>query len=147
MTDEPEKPRGLRFNGELNLGTMLVALTALVGIVSYEITASNRSDQVGRDQVALQAAIADKITDLRQAVTNGQAEMRQQIQEVRQQIGTLPDQRAKLENTERRLTDIEARLNSGDQRLSVLERASIESRADLNQILRATNGPLPPRNR
>jgi TolA-binding protein len=140
-------PGGLRFNGEINLGTVLIVATALIGVISYEVTTANRGEQLSRDQIALQASLAEKIADLRSTVQAGQLDLRQQIQDMRQQIGILPDQRAKLENTERVLTDIESRLNSGDARLSLLERAAIESRADLNQIMRATNGPLPPRGR
>ncbi|WP_428485866.1 hypothetical protein [Rhodopila sp.] len=127
----------MKFNSELNLGTLVTAGAVLCSLVAWVVTGNNRSEQSTRDLATVQTAVSNQIADLRTAITAG-------LLDVRQQISTLPDQRARLEQVERRLGDLETKLNNEDQRMAVLERSTIESRADINTLLRAANGPLLP---
>jgi len=142
-TDESKAGKdrqGLKFTSDINLGAVMQAGVVLCGLIAWAVTSANRSEQAGRDLTTMQQSVSAQITDLRGAVTTG-------LQDVRQQISTLPDQRAKLENDERRLAEAEGRLNNADQRMGVLERATIEMRSDLNQLMRAANMPLTPQGR
>lgn len=125
---------GMRFSSEINLGALIQASIVLCGLIAWAVTSANRSEQAGRDLTTLQTSMSAQLVDLRGAVTAG-------LTELRQQISTLPDQRAKLESEERELNEVEARLNNADQRMGVLERTTIETRADINQLLRAANMP------
>lgn len=133
---EAPQPSRFRFSSEISLGSLLTGLIALIGLIAWAVTSANRGDQSQRDQIVLQAQVTEKLADLRSAVSTG-------LQELRTQIAGLPDQRASLVQTERRLTELEQRFQSGDVRFGVLERSAIESRADLNQLLRAAQMPLP----
>ena len=127
----------LKFNSELNIGTLVTAGAVLCSLVAWIVTGNNRSEQSTRDLTTVQSAVSNQISDLRTAITAG-------LLDVRQQISTLPDQRAKLEQVERRIGDVEVKLNNLDQHLGLLERSTIETRADVNTLLRAANGPLLP---
>ncbi len=127
----------MKFNSELNIGTLVTAGAVLCSLVAWIVTGNNRSEQSTHDLATVQSAVSNQIADLRTVITAG-------LMDVRQQIITLPDQRAKLEQVERRLTDVEAKLNNQDQHIGLLERSTIETRADVNTLLRAANGPLLP---
>ena len=127
----------MKFNSELNIGTLVTAGAVLCSLVAWIVTGNNRSEQSAHDLATVQSAVSNQIADLRTVITAG-------LMDVRQQISTLPDQRAKLEQVERRLADLEAKGNNQDQQMAALERSTIESRADINTLLRAANGPLVP---
>ncbi|WP_428485930.1 hypothetical protein [Rhodopila sp.] len=136
---EAQPPEGklVKFNPELNVGTLVTVSAVLCSLVAWIVTGNNRSEQSTRDLATVQTTVSSQIADLRTVVSSG-------LQDVRQQISTLPDQRAKLEQVERRLADLDAKLNTEDQQMAALERSTIECRADINTLLRAANGPLVP---
>ncbi len=116
---------------------MVTASAVLCSLAAWLVTAHARDQQSVRDLATVQSAVSAQITDLRNVISSG-------LVDVHQQISTLPDQRARLDQVERRLSDLEAKLNNGDQHLGLLERATIETRADLNTLMRAANAPLLP---
>lgn len=127
----------LKFNPQIDVGSMVTASAVLCSLAAWLVTAHARDQQSVRDLATVQSAVSAQITDLRNVISSG-------LVDVHQQISTLPDQRARLDQVERRLSDLEAKLNNGDQHLGLLERATIETRADLNTLMRAANAPLLP---
>ena len=109
----------------------------MCSLAAWLLTVYSRDEQSVRELASVQGAVSAQISDLRSVVASG-------LVDVHQQISTLPDQRAKLEQVERRLSDIESKLNNEDQHLGLLERSTIETRADVNTMMRATNAPLLP---
>jgi septal ring factor EnvC (AmiA/AmiB activator) len=127
----------LKFNPQIDVGSMVTASAVLCSLAAWLVTARARDEQSVRDLATVQGAVSAQISDLRSVISTG-------LVDVHQQISTLPDQRAKLDQVERRLSDMEAKLNNEDQHLGLLERATIETRADLNTLMRAANAPLLP---
>jgi hypothetical protein len=127
----------LKFNPQIDIGSMVTASAVLCSLAAWLVTAHARDQQSVRDLATVQGAVSAQISDLRNVISTG-------LVDVHQQISTLPDQRAKLDQVERRLADIDAKLNNEDQHLGLLERATIETRADLNTLMRAANAPLLP---
>jgi septal ring factor EnvC (AmiA/AmiB activator) len=136
MMDSDMQRAGVRFNAEFNLGHILQAIVLGCGLAAYLVTTNTKGEQAARDLVALQQEVKSQITDLRGAVQQSSAD-------VRQQIASLPDQRAKLEGAESRLKELAARIDTDSQRVSAIERSLIETRSDVNQVLRALQMPLP----
>lgn len=134
---DPHPPRaGVRLDYTITVGHLIQICLLLTGLASWLISSNNRSDQAGKDLVVLQDRLTGQIKDVRDTVSEG-------LNNVRTQIAGLPDQRANLDQTLRRLGDVEQRYNIVDKRLGEAERATIESRADLNTLMRAANVPLP----
>jgi hypothetical protein len=126
----------LKFNSEINIGTVVTTGAVLCSLIAWIVTGNNRTEQDARDLASVQSVLTAQISDLRIVVTSG-------LMDVHQQIMTLPDQRAKLDQDERRIGEIEARVTSTDQHLGILERSTIETRADVNTILRTgTSQPI-----
>lgn len=134
--------RGVRLSWEINVGTMLTAIAMAGAFALWLITGQNRSAETQRNLDTLQSTMTSQISELRAATTGGLAD-------VRRQIDSLPDQRAQLADLQRRVNEMTQDASSTragtDARLGVVERSTIELRADLNNVLRASNMPLPTR--
>jgi hypothetical protein len=115
-------------------GVQVAAL--LIALVYWFVVNASRGEDNQRRLAELQSNVSAQITELRQAMSVG-------IGDVRQQIGSLPDQRARLDQAERRFSDIDARQAAFDTRVAATERQLIELRSDVNSITRASNVPLP----
>src|SRR5207248_5078556 len=81
-------------------GVQVAAL--LIALVYWFVVNASRGEDNQRRLAELQSNVSAQITELRQAMSVG-------IGDVRQQIGSLPDQRARLDQAERRFSDIDAR--------------------------------------
>lgn len=108
----------------------------LVALVYWFVVNANRGEDNQRRLSELQSNVSAQITEVRQAVAVGLAD-------VRQQLSALPDQRARLDQAERRIADVDARYSGLDTRIAASERQMIELRSDMNAITRASNVPLP----
>lgn len=127
---------GMRVSWELNVGTVLQAGVLLVGLVIYLVTGQDKTQETQRNLNSLQQDVTTQIAELRAAVTGSLAE-------VRHQIDSLPDQRAQLVEANRRLSEEAQARAVLEARLGVVERATIELRSDLNNIMQASRVPLP----
>ena len=126
----------MRFDPTISFGSIMQAVVVGCGLVAWLVTSNVRSEQAAKDLITLQERLTTQITDLRGTLTGG-------LSDVRAQIATLPDQRAALEQTQRRMADLEVRFGAAEKRAGELERAVIETRADLNTLMRQTQVPLP----
>jgi hypothetical protein len=127
----------LKFNPQIDVGSLVTTSAVMCSLAAWLLTVYARDERSVHDLATVQNTVSAQITDLRTVISTG-------LVDVHQQISTLPDQRAKLEQVERRLTEIENKLNNGDQHLGLLERSTIEMRADVNILMRAANAPLLP---
>jgi peptidoglycan hydrolase CwlO-like protein len=127
----------LKFSPQIDVGSLVTASAVMCSLAAWLLTVYSRDEQSVRELASVQGAVSAQISDLRNVIASG-------LVDVHQEISTLPDQRAKLEQVERRLSDIESKLNNEDQHLGLLERSTIETRADVNTMMRATNAPLLP---
>jgi predicted RNase H-like nuclease (RuvC/YqgF family) len=149
---EPENPpetesRGVKFNNEINLGAILQAGVVLCGLVAWAITSANRSESAASGLTTLQGNVDKNMAALQVNLTAQNADLRRDLLELRQQIVSLPDQRARLDQLEHWRTDVEARFTNMDQHTGGLDRTTIETRAAVDNLLRAANVPLPARGR
>jgi hypothetical protein len=145
MAVEEDKPRsGMRLSWDFNVGTLLTAAAMATGLTVWLVTGQNRSAETQRNLDQLQQTMTAQIAELRAATTGG-------LSDVRRQIESLPDERAQLADLQRRVGEMSqdgsAMRAALDARLSTVERATIELRADLNNIMRASSVPLPDRRR
>ena len=140
MSDDTAKSEksggGLKFNADINLGTVIAAVTALGFVITYAVTTNNHTEEATRSGVQLQVAVKEQIADLRGTVTSG-------LDDLKKQIAGLPDQRANQEQQARQITDLYNHVRDEEARLNLLERTSIETSVNVNQILKAVNAPLP----
>jgi septal ring factor EnvC (AmiA/AmiB activator) len=145
LSDPPEdadtRPpgRSIRITWELSLtsilqGIQLVAL--LCALVYWFVVNAQRGADNERRLAELQASFSQQIGEVRQTLSAG-------LNDMRQQLNSLPDTRARLDQAERRFADLDARHAGVDARITALERQAIELRSDLNAITRASNVPLP----
>jgi hypothetical protein len=136
-----DKQRSI-LNVRWDVGSLFTAAAMICGVIVWLVTGQNRSVETQHNLEALQATVTAQIAELRAATTGGLAD-------VRKQIDSLPDQRAQLADLQRRVGEMSqdnATVRAAlDARLSVVERNTIELRADLNGVLRASNTPLPTR--
>jgi septal ring factor EnvC (AmiA/AmiB activator) len=131
--------RTVRLTWEINLTSILqgVQIAALVcALVYWFVINAQRGAENERRLAELQSSFSQQLGDLRQTVSAG-------INDMRQQLNSLPDTRARLDQMERRFADFDARHAGLDARVSALERQAIELRSDLNAVTRASNVPLP----
>jgi chromosome segregation ATPase len=115
-------------------GVQVVAL--LCALVYWFVINAQRGAENERRLAELQATFSQQLGDLRQTVTGG-------LNDMRQQLNSLPDTRARLDQVEHRFADIDAKNAALDNRITALERLTIELRSDLNAVTRASNVPLP----
>lgn len=137
MADTPKAEKGI-IGGENKIGPrdILAAATVLVVVSGYILTSNGKAEQTARDLTVFQARIDGTVAELR-------AEMRAGIASIRSDISLLPDQRARLTAVERRLSEGDARDIAQDQRLSIVEQRSIETRARLENVTAASSQSLP----
>ena len=137
--DDSQQGRSVRISWELSLasimhGVQVVAL--LCALVYWFVINAQRGAENERRLAEMQATFSQQLGDLRQTVTGG-------LNDMRQQLNSLPDTRARLDQAEHRFADIDAKSAALDNRISTLERQTIELRSDLNAVTRASNVPLP----
>ena len=131
--------RSARVTWELSFASIMhaVEVVALLCVLVYWfVTNAQRGTENERHLAELQASFSAQLGDLRQTLTGG-------LNDVRQQLNSLPDTRARLDQAERRAADLDARYTGVDSRITTLERQTIELRSDLNAVTRASNVPLP----
>jgi septal ring factor EnvC (AmiA/AmiB activator) len=138
-TDGDPPQRSVRISWELSLasimhGVQVVAL--LCALVYWFVINAQRGAENERRLAEMQATFSQQLGDLRQSVTGG-------LNDMRQQLNSLPDTRARLDQAEHRFADSDAKNAAVDNRISALERQTIELRSDLNAVTRASNVPLP----
>ena len=133
MTEMPSPQRGLM--ERLGFGAVLNALVLLVGLTAWAVTVHNQADMASHDLIKLDTSMTDKIAELRAVTTAG-------LTDVRNQIAVLPDQRARIDILERRAADLDTRLGSIGQMLATQQQSDLQSKADINQLLRTVNQPL-----
>jgi chromosome segregation ATPase len=130
------QPRRVRFDGTITAGNVIQVLLVLGSVVIWQAQKNNAAEQAAKDVIGIQTDLTAKMVELRAAIASG-------LGDVQKQIAILPDQRAALEQLTRRLADVETRYDSLTKHMGEVERAVIETRADLNTILRQANVPLP----
>jgi hypothetical protein len=137
---EAERPgQRLRVVWEFSLVALLQGIqvaSLLIALVYWFVLNANRGQDNERRLAELQSSVSGQITELRQAVAVGLAD-------VRQQLNALPDTRARIDQAEKRLADVDARYGNLDTRIGVVERQMVELHSDMSSITRASNVPLP----
>ena len=109
----------MQYDPKVDLGQIAVIL-GLVGAVGiWAVTNGNTAGEAARSVAALRN------------------EMNEQFHQVRLDIANLPDQRAELTQIEKRLDQSDSRADAQSKRVETLERAVIQERADLDNVLRA----------
>lgn len=137
MADTPKAEKGIiRWENKIGPRDILAAATVLVVVAGYILTSNDKAEQTARDLTVFQARIDGTVAELR-------AEMHAGIASIRSDISLLPDQRARLTAVERRLSEGDARDIAQDQRLSIVEQRSIETRARLENVTAASSQSLP----
>jgi septal ring factor EnvC (AmiA/AmiB activator) len=130
--------RSGRVAGEFGLTTILQVvqvISLLTALVYWFVVNAQRGADNERRLAELQSNVSQQIGEVRQTITGG-------LNDMRQQLNSLPDARARLDQAERRLADTDARFAVFDARISGMERQVIELRSDMNAITRASNVPL-----
>jgi septal ring factor EnvC (AmiA/AmiB activator) len=122
--------RAVKFNPEVDLGQLAVVATLIGGVALWAINS--------RD-AAVHAS--DAVNGLRSDVASLRADTNEQFKAVRADIANLPDVRAQLVQMERRLDQNDSRADAQSKRLELLEREVIQSRADLDNVIRASQPP------
>ena len=144
MNNEHVQPRGAHLSWDFNIGTVLTAAAMATALIVWLVTGQNKSVETQRNLDLLQQSMTAQIAELRAATTGGLADVRRQIE-------SLPDERAQLADLQRRVGEMAQNGSAGraalDTRLSAVERTTIELRADLNNIMRASSVPLPEQRR
>lgn len=135
--------RGVRFNPEINLGHILTALMMTGGLMGYWMLSQNRVDQAVNANAMLQDRFSREISSLQGSMNDLRSTAQSGFTDIRAQIANLPDFQASLKQQERRISELESRLNAQDNRLGVIDRTAIETRADVNTLMRQANAPLP----
>ena len=133
--DTPKTSGGVRFNGEITLGTVLVIASMVCGAIVYIVNSNAHSDQTGHDLTTVQATVGAQITDLRTTLQSG-------LNDVKAEIKTLPDQRARLDQVERRMNDTDQWRNRADGSLNDLDHREVNVESAVNGLMRAANAPL-----
>jgi hypothetical protein len=131
--------RSARITWELSFTSIMhgiEVIALLCALVYWFVTNAQRGADNERRLAEMQASFSQQLGDLRQTVSGG-------LNDMRQQLNSLPDTRARLDQAERRAADLDAKLASFDGRITALEHVTIELRSDLNAVTRASNVPLP----
>jgi TolA-binding protein len=130
--------RSVRLTWEFSFAAILqgVQVVALLSaLVYWFVVNAQRGADNERRLAELQSNVSQQIGEVRQTITVGLTDMRQQL-------NSLPDTRARLDQAERRLIDMDSRLAGFEARITGMERQAIELRSDMNAITRASNVPL-----
>ena len=130
--------RSVRLTWEFSFAAVLqgVQVVALLSaLVYWFVVNAQRGSDNERRLAELQSNVSQQIGEVRQTITVG-------ITDMRQQLNSLPDTRARLDQAERRLIDTDSRLAGFEARITGMERQAIELRSDMNAITRASNVPL-----
>lgn len=130
--------RAARITWEFSLSAILQAvqvIALLSALVYWFVVNAQRGSDNERRLAELQSSVSQQIGEVRQTITIGLTDMRQQL-------NSLPDTRARLDQAERRLIDMDSRLAGFEARITGMERQAIELRSDMNAITRASNVPL-----
>lgn len=127
---------GLKWNGEVHAGHILQALVVGGGVMVWALVASSKADQTAKDLSSFQTSVRETVSVLERQVSQG-------LRDIRSDISMLPDQRARLDQVERRLTEGDARDVAQDARIGLIERQAIETREQVNNLIRASSVTLP----
>lgn len=115
----------VKFNPEVDLGSLLVALSLIGGVSYWAVTSSNTANNAIQSVAALRGDVAALRVD-----TN------EQFKGVRADIANLPDVRAQLVQMERRMDANDSRMDAQSKRLELLEREVIQTRSDVDNLIR-----------
>ena len=121
----------VQFDPKVDLGQIVVALVAAGGVTVWAITSATHA------------------TDARSDVASLRADMNEQFHQVRLDIANLPDVQAQIVQMNRRLDQDDSRLDAQSKRsefveseqskhIETLEREVIQTRADLDNVIRAS---------
>jgi septal ring factor EnvC (AmiA/AmiB activator) len=130
--------RAVHVTWEFSLAAVLQwvqAIALLSALVYWFVVNAQRGTDNERRLAELQSNVSQQIGEVRQTITGG-------LNDMRQQLNSLPDTRARLDQAERRLIDTDSRLAGFEARITGMERQAIELRSDMNAITRASNVPL-----
>jgi hypothetical protein len=112
-------------------------ITALmVALVYWFVINANRDEANQRRLGDLQLDVTAQITELRQTVATGLAD-------VRQQLDALPDIRSRIDLADRQVTTLDTRHAQLDARMTTLEHQLVELHAEIGAMTRASSVPLP----
>ena len=137
----------MQFDSKIDLGQVLVAV-GLAGSVAFWAVNSASTAKVAADAAkqasdsvaALRSDMNDQFrgvkTDTADQLRQVQANTNDQFNRVRADIANLPDVRAELTQIERRLDQNDSRADAQSKRVETLERAVIQTRADLDALIR-----------
>ena len=137
---ETQETKGIRLSWGLNSATVLGGGALAVTLIVWLVTSQNKSAEAQRNLEQLHQAMTAQIAELGAATTSGLADVRRQIE-------SLPGEKAQLADLQRRVGQMAQEASAAravlDARLGVAERATIELRADLNNLVRASSMPPP----
>ena len=136
MSDQSSGSGWVKWEAGISPRDILYAGAFLVAVSGYIFNASGKADQTAKDLASLQ-------TDMRTTISGVQREVREGISNIRSDIATLPDQRARLISVERRLSEGDARDVAQDARIGNIERQTIETAAQVNNLRAASAITLP----
>ena len=120
----------VNFDPKVDLGQLAVILTLASGGFYWAVTSHDTASQAKDAVNALRGDVAALRTD-----TNDQ------FKQVRADIANLPDVRAQLVQMEKRLDANDSRVDAQSKRMELLEREVIQSRADLDNVIRSSQTP------
>jgi chromosome segregation ATPase len=165
VSDTQAAPRGLRFDGTINLGHVLtIAVILFTGLGTfYQDRGADRGkiEATQRDVVQLQKTVEAQAADTRASLRESVGRVETAVSGLQTQVGiitTLAERVRQLEESTKRLEArdgefqryLDERRTIIDQRFSALDQARVESigdrrelRAAIDQILRASAVNLP----
>lgn len=122
----------VRFNSEIGLGQILQAIVVAAGMAWGVITYANKVDMTQNDLHALRIDMTTQLSAI-------QLNVSKQFDSVRSDIANLPDVRAELTQLEKRSDQADNRAAALSERIGQVWQLQIQSRADLDNVIRTIN--------
>lgn len=152
-THEPTPPPklGFRINPELNLGTILNVILAILAAIGFFYSMSSKTDKNSEHMLSVEASVGQMKADLLERINaiqadntkqfnSIQADYTRQFEELRRQVSGLPDQTTTIRLLDSRVSRLEGQIPGMDQKLGEMHDMVLGDHSDLDGI-KAANKP------
>ena len=131
----------MEFDPKITLGEIMGVIALAGGVTFWAISSAGTAKTAADAAQRASDGVASLRADMNDQFRGVKADTAQQFQQVRSDIANIPDMHAEMTQLEKRQDSADARIEALSKRIDLMQRDVIQERADLDNIVRASQAP------
>jgi hypothetical protein len=144
-TESP--PKNFRINTEINIGTVIQAVTAIAIAITFFYSMSFKADKNYDHMMSVESSVGQMKVDLLEKITSIQQDNNRRFDDLSRQVAGLPDQTTTIRLLDSRMSRVEGQLPGMDRRIGEMHDTVLQDHSDIQAIQSANKPKLGGNNR